>query len=224
MDPDVRFGRRPTFATVRREDVFRLPARGRLNADFVTFDLDTARMSTAEINLVRQWIRAGRNRVHLEGDAIRRHAALLAPASLQRSQHVFREELGRGLAAALLPHPVNTDCAKLRFRPTWYKRMFFSTWACPLLKDLPADAVVVARFRGGWNETIVVPKPDDGSDPKVEGDALCGMLPMGKGKVYFRSVPVPGPDARRWDLNWWHWALDLPVPGAAAATPAKSTP
>ena len=33
---------------------------------------------------------------------------------------------------------------------------------------------------------------------------------VGEGKVFFLQT-ITGPDARRWQLNWWHWAMGLPV-------------
>ena len=46
------------------------------------------------------------------------------------------------------------------------------------------------------------------------GNAVAGSIPLGEGRIVFQSA-VSGTDARRWQLNFWHWAMGLGVPGAA---------
>jgi len=49
--------------------------------------------------------------------------------------------------------------------------------------------------------------------------AACGSFKVGEGDIVFYPV-VTGNDSRRWMLNFWHWALGLPVPGAAETSTA----
>jgi hypothetical protein len=50
---------------------------------------------------------------------------------------------------------------------------------------------------------------------EVREGALCGVFFLGETKIYFKSRTL-GPDADRFDLNWWQWAMGLQVPGAAS--------
>ncbi len=91
----------------------------------------------------------------------------------------------------LLRHPVNTDCNSVKFvshrdkRNNEYGNCFL---------DLPMDASSIVETN--------------------KGEVVCGNFQIGKGKVYFINPPHDT-DARRWILNWWHWALGLRVPGSS---------
>ncbi len=99
--------------------------------------------------------------------------------------HRRLSERSSGLAAEPVDHVVSTDCGKLRFRTTQH---------VITVGGLPDDAEVVARA--------------------APGAAFAGRVPTGKTSLYFRVSPT-GIDSRRWDLNFYHWALGLAVPGPA---------
>lgn len=98
--------------------------------------------------------------------------------------------------ATLLRHPVNTDCEKVQFSRSYCEN--------------PGDK---SRY---WNICCITNLPEEGA-LIVEaggGNAVCGSFPLGEGRVLFKST-LSGTDSRRWELNFWHWAMGLGVPGAA---------
>lgn len=86
----------------------------------------------------------------------------------------------------LSDHEVNTDCTRLSLGVCFMK--------------YPADTVVFAAGDSGDGEC-----------------AHAGFVPLGSGGVGFVLAPIPwnAPDADRWTLNFRHWILGLPVPGAS---------
>jgi hypothetical protein len=46
--------------------------------------------------------------------------------------------------------------------------------------------------------------------------ALAGRIPFGRGNIYFANISTSGTygDRDRWLLNFYHWMLGLPIPGA----------
>ena len=97
--------------------------------------------------------------------------------------------------AKLLLHPVNTDCRQVQFRG-------YTDSLLRCFKSLPPDATAIVERNGGG--------------------IVCGSFPLERGEVVFK-LRTGGNDSRRWELNFWHWALGLPVPGAAETGVAGSS-
>lgn len=105
---------------------------------------------------------------------------------------------GRGKAMKLTRHQVNTDCKDVAFGTHDYYPDFYCGFG-----PLPPGSSVIAETDAGF--------------------AICGMAPIGLSRLYLGRTAT-GADARRWELNYWHWALGLPVPGAAATGIPGSPP
>ena len=115
-------------------------------------------------------------------------------------------DMARRAVTKLLRHKVNTDTPGVIFLEADLRAYTYS-FHVPLT-NLPRDSEVIAETKSGA--------------------ALCGSMTLEEGKIYFRSKLDKTPDARRWLLNWWHWAMGLNVPGAAdtrvrAGLPRPST-
>jgi hypothetical protein len=198
MDPDIRSGKRPIFATINQGDIFGLRENPRFEADFVKFSFAVDKLSTVQQRIVENWIRAGHNTVYLSDSDVNKHAALLGPVrftwqSLSKERIISQDWMN----CTLLHHPVNTDCEKVRFRchlPVWGGAYSSTSRVTCCLMDLPEEGAVIAESGGG--------------------NAVCGSFPFGEGRIVFQSS-VSGTDSRRWQLNYWHWAMGLGVPGAA---------
>lgn len=193
MDADIRAGKRPTFATVHQGEIFGLRNQPKFDADFVRLSFDVGNLSTVQRDIVEKWIRSGVNRIYLADNDLVSYGALFAPiVGSLTSVSAGRDKL---LSANLLRHQANTDCEQVRFRaPIAKGNDYYSPWVAPCLKNLPVDSSVIVEAKGG--------------------EALCGSFRLEAADVVFKLSTV-GNDSRRWELNFWHWALGLPVPGAA---------
>jgi len=199
MNPDILSGKRPIIAFIRQNDIFGLRDNPILNADFVRFDFDPERLSSPQKKILRAWVESGVNRILLLQDDILKYTSIISSASANKkfsSGYTDNVKAANARTAKLLRHPVNTDCSDLGF---WY-----------------GDT----HGHGTGAGVVGIIELPQGSSVIVESNAnvpLCGVFPIGKGKVYFYSPPV-GSDGRRWQLNFWHWAIGLPVPGSADAS------
>jgi len=183
----LRAGERPKIAKIRQGDIFGLRDNPKFDADFVTFDFDPDSLSSVQEEIVRKWIRCGYNNIYLKDKQIVTYGSFFRPA-----EAVWRRDGYHDCRAGkLLRHSVNTDCKKVRF----YDESAYRFKDCYYgFRNLPPGSTVI-----------------------VEGDsgiAASGSFPVGEGRCFFRNTAY-GTDARRWYLNWMHWALGLPVPGAA---------
>ncbi len=186
MDPDIRSGKRPTFATINQGDIFGLRENPKFEADFVKFNFAVSDLSTVQQRIIENWIRAGYNTVYLKDTETRTYASLLSPI-----KSTTEGSGGTWATCTLLRHPVNTDCEKVQFRGHSLggsRRYIFC------FTNLPEEGVVIAEAGGG--------------------NAVCGSFPLGEGRIIFQSS-VSGTDSRRWLLNYWHWVMGLGVPGVA---------
>jgi hypothetical protein len=192
MDGDIRGGKHPTFAKVRQGEIFGLRDQPKFDADFVRLDFDVAKLSTIQRQIVEKWIRSGVNRIYLADGDFAAYGSLFSPVFYSRTSTYGND---RQLAANLLRHKVNTDCSQLRFYAPYARdKDNRKPWIAPCLKNLPIDSTVIVEAGGG--------------------EALCGSFKLEAADVVFK-LTTTGNDSRRWELNFWHWALGLPVPGAA---------
>jgi len=190
MDPDIRSGKRPTFATIRQGDIFGLRQNPKFKEDFVRFDFDVTKLSTVQNRIVENWIRSGYNPVYMVNEDFQKYSLFLKPSKFLSSSTS---------KTSLLRHSVNTDCGKVSFqavvrhdRGVSYRDRYYYWLAC---------------FAGVTEEWSVIAEAGG-------GNAVAGSFPLGEGRIVFMSTPS-GTDARRWTLNFWHWAMGLGVPGAA---------
>lgn len=199
MDPDIRSGKRPTFATISQGDIFGLRENPRFEADFVKFNFAATNLSTVQERIIQNWIRAGHNTVCLSDTDIQKYASLLTPVRFTAQlRFQSRSSSPTGFVnSTLLRHPVNTDCEKVQFFCPYLQSRSsggYFTWAVCCFTNLAEEGTVIAEAGGG--------------------NAVCGSFPLGEGRIIFQSS-VSGTDSRRWQLNYWHWVMGLGVPGAA---------
>ena len=198
---DILSGKRPTIAKISQGEIFGLRENPKVHADFVRLDIDPGKLSSVQKAILREWAQSGANNVVLIKDDIPKYANLLVDVSPKNI-----EKCEKPSAAHLLRHPVNTDCADLRFYERWqhhypgYYKNVYSEYGFPNLQE---GLSIVAES----NEN--------------KGLALCGMFTIGRAKCFF-STPPYGIDGPRWQLNFWHWALGFPVPsGETTAEKSK---
>lgn len=191
MDPDIRSGKRPTFAAIKQGDIFGLRENPQFKEDFVIFDFDVAKLSTVQKRIVENWIRSGVNRLFLKDKDIETYSTLLSPVRSGRTIQTPN----------LLRHAVNTDCEILTFANLGriYKEKWI--WPFPCLHNVQEESSMIVEAGSG--------------------EAIAGSFSLGEGRVVFQ-VTVSSTDARRWQLNFWHWAMGLGVPGAADVSIAGS--
>lgn len=197
MDPDIRSGKRPIFATINQGDIFGLREKPKFEADFVKFDFDVSKLSTVQQQIIENWIRTGHNTVYLLDDEIAKYSILVNPITfVNRNEEGASNTPKPPVNCTLLRHAVNTDCEKILFS-RFHKRPYSSAylWSIPCFTNISEEG------------TVIVDAGDGGS-------AVCGSFSLGEGRVLFRTT-VFGTDSRRWELNFWHWAMGLGVPGAA---------
>jgi len=201
MDPDIRSGKRPIFATINQGDIFGLRDNPRFEADFVQFNFAVTDISTVQQRIIENWIRAGHNTVYLSHTDIYKYAPLLSTVSFTAQSHYSSRSSSSGgfVNSTLLRHPVNTDCEKVQFSRSYLKSRpsrndSSYTWSICCFTNLAEEGSVIAEAGGG--------------------NAVCGSFPLGEGRIIFQSS-VSGTDSRRWQLNYWHWVMGLGVPGAA---------
>ena len=201
MDPDLVSGKRPRVVTIKQDDIFGLRDNPRRDADFVTFDLDIAKLSTAQRNILDAWLRAGHNKLLLVADQIPKYDSLFGVSAGWMAFVSGKPSY----EYALSEHPVSTDCGNLSFGEVRDMDNNRSSWA----QD---QRYVVYRGHLVGLDTeksrILVTSKSDSNK------AFAGAFSFGRSTVYFHGR-VGGPDMRRWYLNFYHWALDLRVPGAA---------
>ncbi len=205
MDPDIRSCKRPIFATIHQGDIFGLRENPEFDADVVKFDFDVSKLSTVQLQIIENWIRSGHNTVYLKDADIGKYSSLLSPIGLYTQFAVgCKSSAPAPVSCTLLRHQVNTDCESVVFHRL-YSSVRISTgggtcggshffWSVPCLTNIPEEGTVIVEAGGG--------------------NAVCGVFPLGEGRILFRTT-VSGTDSRRWVLNFWHWAMGLGVPGAA---------
>jgi hypothetical protein len=194
MDPDIVTDRRPKIVTIEQKDIFGLRDKPRMNADLVRFDFNPSTLSTTQRRILDAWMRAGHHKIYLLDSDIPRYATLFALNAIGRPKFNYPRSAKRKFKQwRLVEHPVSTDCEHLDVGTYNGGRRVSQYY----FKDMAPAPESLTPF--------VV----DETDRRV----LCGAFSFGRATVYFRNT-VSGPDHRRWYLNFMHFALDLPVPGA----------
>jgi hypothetical protein len=195
MDPDILSGARPTIYKLKQAEIFELRNNPKFNTDFVTFDFDPKKLPSTQFNILDNWIKLGTNKIYLKNKDIYKYAQIF-PAGIQGITHKKRK--GELVPCTLLQHPVNTDCEKIQINPTLIKDILkIQTLGIIFtLQNLPQNSISIIN---------------------MDNAAIAGKLKSGNGAIYFQNT-VTGTDARRWQLNYWHWALGLKIPGATETT------
>lgn len=198
MDPDIRSGKRPKIHWLKQTEIFGLRDKPTFDADFVSFSFDPDALSSVQKDIMAKWITSGANKILLRGEGVYKYRRFLSGVSValrMDGQSSSRSRL-RGVTASCSPlrHPVNTDVRNIRIATFIWQNEGYNPQAGHFeVKNLPPESTVILD---------------------VSNAAAAGAFFIGEGMVYFRPT-VLGTDARRWYLNWWHWALGLGVPGAA---------
>jgi hypothetical protein len=185
MNKEILEGKRPTIHQLRQGEIFSLRENPKFQTDFVTFDFDIEKISSVQMEILENWIRSGNNKIYLEDLQILKYISLFKPVI---SDFVYKEANKR------LRHPVNTDVKDVLFS-TWklHGNIYDKRFSYEFLNNLPIHASIIVEGAG---------------------EAVCGSFRLNQGEVYFLNT-VKGRDARRWLLNYWHWAMGFKVLGAA---------
>ena len=220
MDPDILSGKRPTFATIKQQDIFGLRDTPRYPTDFVTFDFDPMKLSSVQTEIIKNWIAAGHNPVYLTASSPREQEREYADRfnldsdleryrSLMSPMKVIVVEKWKGIRTN--EHKVCTDVGGVTL--PYATSRFSARWMYGIA-NCPSESSVMWHINSHVDEDGV----NRGNDTTPL--ALCGRFPIGDGHVFVgysmkHKTTLSGTDTRRWELNYWHWALGLPVPGAA---------
>ncbi|MFA7126349.1 MAG: hypothetical protein WC182_02140 [Bacilli bacterium] len=200
MDKEILSGKRPTFAFITETDIFSLRENPKFDADFVRFNFEPGYLSSIQTQILLNWIEGGFNRIYFYGSEINKYAHYLPSSS--NSTYIDSGN-SKSLSIPLQNHVVNTDCKIVYFKselnPNASISKNLSKNRANALKNLSPGSSAIAQTKGG------------------EVVAGCVRHESGGGETYFR-VGTNGVDSDRWRLNYWHWALGLPVPGAADDT------
>ncbi len=220
FDKDVVDGKRPTYASLTQDCIYRLREQPRFNADFVRLDIDLDKLSNSQMGILREWAVGGYNRVMLMGQEIGRYAELFGGrAALFRSDN---DSTARALEM-IHPHPVTTDCALVTVPFDWreYELSRSYVWEGMTAGWTPRTTVF-AYYRDAKNMRPRGPakygdrkqhEVDRKQDRVYEQVAAYGYFMAGKTQVFFRPFYLAtGGDGCRLELNWAHWILGRPVP------------
>ena len=63
MNPDIRSRTRAIITLISQDDIFGLRDQPRLDADFVSFCIPLANLSTVQRRIIDDWVRSGHNRI-----------------------------------------------------------------------------------------------------------------------------------------------------------------
>lgn len=200
FDKDIVSGKRPSIGKLTQGDIFGLRNNPVFKEDFVRFTFDPTQLSTVQKDIFLKWLDRGYNRVLLQGNDLKTYAALSG---------VVSETIGGGLRRL-----------QVNNRAT----------ACVDISDVSVTAwgLRIGRFRNSMSDFYGL---RDGSRQDMisvlrytDGIAAAGMFSVGNTKVYFLPANLGSADADRFRLNFWQWALGLPVPGSAETTVSGSSP
>ena len=197
FDKDILSGKRPTFASIKKEDIFGLRQKPKKDADLVFLSFNVSELSTVQREIVAKWLRSGSNRILLRGADIEKYRGLL-----DIRNDLLRQEGTKSYDKVLVPyekHPVFTDCTAVFARndsstSSGRKRRYYWHGLAP----------------GGADNLI--------EGARYDGTSLvaAGAFTVGQTRLYFLpKYPDRGNDAARWNLNFYHWLMGLKIPGAA---------
>ncbi|MBM3271574.1 MAG: hypothetical protein FJZ01_28395 [Candidatus Sericytochromatia bacterium] len=237
MDPDIVSGKRPTVEMLKQDDIFGLRDKPKRDADFVRFDFDAGQLSGAQRKVLDQWLRDSSSRVLLlDADiwnfrellGVDRAAFTFTPMQYDKSQSPSRW----GSSTLRAEHAICTDvqkCTARGFRCAINERytalFLFGILENSLVEGKSAMAATEPR-----DELLFIPQEDhtlieegglvrflNRGNEKMPPLSLVGAISIGKSRAFFLNT-LEGPDRDRLLLNYWHWTLDLKVPGAVDST------
>ena len=206
MDADILSGKRPRIHQLKQADIFGLRDRPELDTDFVVFAFAPQALSSAQEAILDDWIKSGANRILFSsGSSLFNYRKFLEPVAITREfgrKRSARAQPVPKLSVSRLRHPVNTGVREITMQSRWESPPSPSSFHFAVGNLPPGSAVIL----------------------EVKNKAVCGAFPLGKGTIYFRPHEgyLGGTDARLWMLNWRHWALGLPVPGAPKTTVTRT--
>jgi len=187
-DPGIVSGERPEFAIVTNEDIWDLREHPDRGGDLVLLDLNVHKLSSPQIETIRNWVRKGA-RVYLNTrDSVywlikpifgMNHESL---GYVRQTQSVYSRPYPNEV------HPVMTDVESgVLCRST-----------CLGVTGLPEERSVI--LSADKSHTVV----------------MVGAFEYGKGHVYFNTLTKPyGRDLQRFGLNLNQWLIGKKVPGSA---------
>ena len=238
-DPDIVNGKRPVVVRITQSMISSLPDKPDQGGDVYSFNLDPDEMSSAEKYIIRRWVMDG-HKIMLWGfeDAEKYWTVFSDVISYERSSDEriseFNEKIEKIKAPLTLSkHSVNTGVRDLNFAIDFYNP-YYSNYD-PKRKDF--------RFINRYppDTEVVVSLAAKILSSKDKGGMLAGRVPYGNGSIYVaifdeyeegnsessdRDYESPGQwemgmDRDRWTLNFFHWMLGLPVPGATGTVGSR---
>jgi hypothetical protein len=187
-DPGIISGERPEFAVVRNEDIWDLREHPDRGGDLVLLDLNIHKLSSPQIETIKNWVRKGA-RVYLNSrDSVYR---LIKPIFGMNHESLGYVRQTQSVYSRPYPnevHPVMTDVESgILCRST-----------CLGVTGLPQERTVI--LSADKSHTIV----------------MIGAFKYGKGHIYFNTLTNPyGRDLERFQLNLRQWLIGKKVPGSA---------
>ena len=149
MDFDILAGLRPTFTVIEKVEIVNLLRNPPAGVDLVEFNFEPESLSTAQLEVIKEWIGQGANAIYLKDLDIWRYASLFGLAGDHR---IGLLEGGR------ISEPVNYLCQRVFFGNTeqYFKRYFYfielKSGAKPVVEDDQGHPVC-GKFLAG-NSTV----------------------------------------------------------------------
>lgn len=186
FEKSILSGDRPVFGKITQAMIFSLRDQPDQGGEIYKLDLDPKKLSSVQLEILKNWIKAGHN-ILFWGKSEASKCAVLFSEAIQFSQLVWEEK------PTLNKHPVNTDIKDVRF----YTEENNGMRSLNLLNKYPSDTEVIVSIEIG----VIA-----GRAPYGKGNIYFAL---------FDNTWMSGVDKDRWTLNFNQWMLGLKVPEAA---------
>lgn len=235
-EPAIVKHERPVIVRITQPMIFGLRDKPDQGGDVYTFDFYPTELSSVQQETIRKWVRDGRNVLFWGCNDAQGYADLFRDAITLSHRPLERCDLNK--------HPVNTDVQHIEFgHVSEYEdhtlpllTRFGSIdgtlpqprYFLPLLEREPyAFQTLLGKQHPGsgpWLYSLTKYPPDTEVIVSCTNGVVAGRVPYGRGNIYFQlhGSRYPGADWDRWTLNFNHWMLGFPVPGAVETTLGSS--
>ncbi len=192
-EPEIVSNKRPVVVRITQAMIWGLRDQPDQGGDVYSFDLDPAKLSSVQVDVIRRWVRDGR-KILFWGYADARKYCMLLSDQIEYSERKETQPY------TLSKHPVNTDVRNLSFSMQIGTSRSYRDNCTACLVRYPPETEVVASCKIG---------------------VVAGRIPYGRGAIYVALHGEnwnKGRDKDRWTLNFRQWMLGYRVPGAAETT------
>jgi len=200
-------GERPTVIKITQSMIFELRDNKNLNADIYVLDFDVDNLSSAQEDIVPNWIKKGNNILLWGKSQVSKYAILFDSNNMINASYIDDEiEFSYKTVEKIIfeTHPVNTGVSVNKLIPFDRLNPF------PLSGVKIESNSVIAPTKYPEKSEIIISGVTDGAR-----FPLVGRIPYEKGNIYFASFDersFSGADCDRWTLNFYHWMLGFPIP------------